>query len=985
MNTRSLYCGGSVVAVAFALGLSAPAVAQDASVVEEVVVTGSFIRGTPEDAALPVDVIGVDELQRRGSPNTIDLIKSLPVSGPVLGDTNQFSTTAQGQVGAGTINLRSIGSQRTLVLVNGRRVTVSAGAGSGGVDTNMLPVSAIGRVEVLKDGAAATYGSDAIAGVVNFITRKNFDGLEVSGDYRYVDGSNGDYTFNAVYGKSYEKADILISAGYQRRSELKTTDRDWSYLPYLENPSGWSVLGQPPSFLPLSASGAPTAGVTRDPNCAAVGGFVGFTATTPACYFTYIPFDNLIEDEHRYHVFGSADVDLDDDTKLHFEAYWAKTDIPNMRFSPSFPPIQGPNGPGSVGVFSTPISNPGALAALQQAGLSAAQIAATSRISLTLFRPLGAGGNELYDGGGQVGYRNYELYRVSAGLTGKVPFGDIGYDLGVTYSRTENRQHTPDIFIDRLQRALNGLGGANCLTSTPGQNGCLWFNPFSNAYAGNSSIGASNPGFIPANANSVALLDWLFERGSETKNTQDLFVVDLVFNGELPIELPGGAIGWAAGGQYRTQESSVEYRSPFQDVRVTPCPVPGVTTCPLATGPYIFLGQGVPTQLEDSVYAFFAETNLPITDSINAQAAIRYEDYGGLTGSTVNPKLALKWQFTDAFALRGSVGTTFRGPTPGNRSDSAVTGLSGIQAAGNNFKSVDFSGNPAVGPEKAFTYNVGAIFQSGGLRIIGDYWHFNIEDQITQVPAQIVATAVGGVGNGTQVVNCASPLRGLITFNNNNACVQGVTVGNDIQRVRSDTVNGPRLKVTGIDGSIDYKMDGVLGGDVTLGASFSRLVKYDIGEFNLNGVFVSGAYSALGFTNYDRFPGTVSKLRSSAYAEYARGDHNLRLDMTYVGGATDNRGPTTVQTGSSSNCNVANAQAGTATNCQLTTIGLKVKEFYTFDLTYRLQLPWDTTITASVFNILDRDPSAARLEAGYDPFIGSPYGRTFKLGARKRF
>lgn len=253
------------------------------------------------------------------------------------------------------------------------------------------------------------------------------------------------------------------------------------------------------------------------------------------------------------------------------------------------------------------------------------------------------------------------------------------------------------------------------------------------------------------------------------------------------------------------------------------------------------------------------------------------------------------------------------------------------------------------------------------------------------MPAQIVATAVGGVGNGTQVVNCASPLRGLITFNNNNACVQGVTVGNDIQRVRSDTVNGPRLKVTGIDGSIDYKMDGVLGGDVTLGASFSRLVKYDIGEFNLNGVFVSGAYSALGFTNYDRFPGTVSKLRSSAYAEYARGDHNLRLDMTYVGGATDNRGPTTVQTGSSSNCNVANAQAGTATNCQLTTIGLKVKEFYTFDLTYRLQLPWDTTITASVFNILDRDPSAARLEAGYDPFIGSPYGRTFKLGARKRF
>lgn len=986
MTKGRFFCSASVLAATMALGISTQATAQTAPTeIGEVVVTGSFIRGTPEDAALPVDVIGTEELQRRGSPNTIELIKSLPISGPVLGDTNQFSTTAQGQVGAGTVNLRGLGSLRTLVLVNGRRVAPSAGAGSGGVDTNLLPVSAIGRVEVLKDGAAATYGSDAIAGVVNFITRTNFDGLEVSGDYRFVDGSNGDYTANAVYGKSFENANLLFSAGYQHRSQLKTTDRDWSYLPYLDNPSGWSVLGQPPSFLPLSATGTPTAGVTRDPNCAAVGGFAGFSGTTAACYFTYIPFDNLIEDEDRYHVFAQANVDLSETTKFHVEAYWAKTDIPKMRFSPAFPPIQGPNGPGSVGVFSTPITNPGALTALQQAGLSPAQIAATSRISLTLFRPLGAGGNPIYDDGGQVGYRNYDIYRVSAGLTGELPFAGIGYDLGVTYSKTQNRQHTPDIFINRLQLALNGLGGPNCTGSTPGANGCLYFNPFSNAYAGNPALGLTNPGFVSANANSPALVDWLFERGSETRQVQDLFVVDLVFNGELGIELPGGPIGWAAGGQYRTTDFQSTLRSPFQDVRVTPCPVPGQTNCTLATGPYIFLGQGTPVQLEDSVYAFFAETNLPITDTLNAQAAIRYEDYGGLTGSTVNPKLAVKWQIADAFALRGSVGTTFRGPTPANRSSNGVTGLSGIQAAGNNFKSVDFTGNPAIGPEKAFTYNVGAIFQTGGLRVIADYWHFNIEDQITSVPAQIVATAVGGVGNGTQFVNCGSALRSLITFNNNNACTQGVTIGNDIQRVRSDTVNGPRIKVTGIDGSVDYKMSDVMGGDVSVGASFSRLVKYDIGEFELNGVFVSAAYSALGFTNYDRFPGTVSKLRAASYAEYSRGDHNLRFDLTYVGGATDNRGPTTVQTGSSANCNVANAQAGTATNCQLTTLGLKVKAFYTLDATYRIQLPWDTTVTASVFNIFDRDPSAARLEAGYDPFIGNPYGRSFKLGVRKKF
>lgn len=990
MNKRSQFCGGSVVAVVAALGVVAPAAAQTdqastTSEVQEVVVTGSFIRGTPEDAALPVEVIGAEELQKRGSPNTIELIKSLPVSGPVLGDTNQFSTAAQGQVGAGTINLRSLGSLRTLVLVNGRRVVASAGAGSGGVDTNLLPVSAIGRVEVLKDGAAATYGSDAIAGVVNFITRNKFDGLEVSGDYRLVDGSGGDYTANAIYGKTFDNADIMVSAGYQHRSELKTTDRDWSYLPYLDNPSGYSVLGQPPSFLPLSATGAPTAGVTRDPNCASVGGFAGFTGTTPACYFTYIPFDNLIEDEDRYHIYGQVNVDLDDKTKFHLDAYWAKTDIPHMRFSPGFPPIQGPNGPGSVGVFSTPITNPGARTALQQAGLSAAAIAATSRVSLTLFRPLGSGGNPIFGDGGQVGYRNYNVYRVSGGLTGELPFAGIGYDLGVSFSRTQNRQSTPDIFIDRLQRALNGFGGPNCTGAVAGANGCQYFNPFSNAYAGNPALGLTNPGFVSANANSPELVGWIFELNSQTQQRQDLFVVDFVLNGELGIALPGGNIGWAAGAQYRASDFQSSLRSPFQDSRVAPCPVIGATNCAFPTGPYIFLGQGTPQQLDDSVYAFFAETNLPITDTINAQAAIRYEDYGGLTGSTTNPKLALKWQIAEQFALRGSIGTTFRGPTPGNRSNNAVTGLSGILAAGNNFKSVDFTGNPAIGPEKAFTYNVGGIFEVQGLRVILDYWHFNVEDQITTVPAQIVATAVGGVGNGTQFVNCGSALRSLITFNNNNTCTQGVTVGNDIQRVRSDTVNGPRIKVTGIDGNVDYRLRDVMGGDITLGASFSRLVKYDIGQFNLNGVLVSTAYSALGFTNYDRFPGTVSKLRGAAYAEYSRGQHNLRMDMTYVGGATDNRGPTTVQTGSSPNCNVANAQAGTATNCQLTTLGLRVKEFYTFDLTYRLQLPWDTTVTASVFNIFDRDPSAARLEAGYDPFIGNPYGRTFKIGARKKF
>jgi iron complex outermembrane recepter protein len=959
------FCGGSLVAVALALG--GPAFAQQSSTVEEVVVTGSFIAGTPENAALPVDVIGQDELAKRGSPTTVDLIKSLPISGPVLGDSNQFSTTAQGQVGAGTINLRGLGSLRTLVLLNGRRTTPSPGAGSGGVDTNLLPVSAIGRVEILKDGAAATYGSDAISGVVNFITRKNFEGLDVSADYRFVDGSKGDYTASLAYGWVGDHGNILLSAGYQHRSELSTTDRDWANQPYLVNPSGYSVLGQPSAFLPRNGA-TPTAGVQRDANCTAVGGFAGFSNTTPACYFTYVPFDNLIETENRYQLYAEANVDFSENLRFHVEGLYAKTDIPHILFSPSYPPTSGPNGPGSVGVFTVPISNPGALTALQQAGLSPAAIAATNNISLTLFRALGAGGNPATDSMSQEGSRTYDIYRVSASLSGE--FSGIGWETAVTYSDATADSTTTDILIDRLQRALNGLGGFNCTGSTPGQNGCMYFNPFSNAYPGNPALGLTNPGYVSANANNPELVRYLFD-AQRSENRQSLLVVDAVLNGTLPWTLPGGDIGWAVGAQYRRNDLQTTLGSPYQDRRINPCPVPGQQNCAFQTGPYIFLGQSEPSELDDSIYALFAETNLPITDSLNAQLAIRYEDYGGQTGSTTNPKLALKWQATENFALRGSVGTTFRGPTPANRSTNQVTGLSGIIAAGNNFKSVDFPGNPAIGPEKAFTYNVGAIFETGGFRAIIDYWNFKIEDQITQVPANVVATAVAGVGNGTQLVNCSSALRGLITFNNNNTCTQGVTTGNDIARVLSPTTNGPTIKASGIDASVDYRANDVWGGTISAGAALSYYLKYDYEEFMYNGVLVNAAYQAKGYTNYDRLPGTISDWRGNAYAEFNRGMHNIRTDITFVDGARDNRAPITVQ----------NAQGAFVP----VTFGQKLDDFYTVDLSYRAELPWDTTVTASVFNLFDRDPSAARLELSYDPFVGNVYGRSYKIGVRKRF
>ena len=178
-------CGVLASSISSVLAQSAPEVS------EVVIVTGSYIRGSAEDAALPIDVISAEELEKSGSPSTVDLLKNLSVSSGALGDTNQFAAGSQGTEGTGSVNLRNLGRQRTLVLLNGRRLVNAPQSGS--PDTNLIPAGAIGRVEVLKDGAAATYGSDAIAGVVNFITNDRLDGLEIGGSYKYIEDNDGDY------------------------------------------------------------------------------------------------------------------------------------------------------------------------------------------------------------------------------------------------------------------------------------------------------------------------------------------------------------------------------------------------------------------------------------------------------------------------------------------------------------------------------------------------------------------------------------------------------------------------------------------------------------------------------------------------------------------------------------------------------------------------------------------------------------------------
>ena len=252
--------------------------------VEEIVVTGSYIKGSAENAALPVDVVTAQDLQDQGNPTMIEFIRQLGITSGNLGETNQFTAPAQGTEGVTTINLRGLGAGRTLTLINGRRQVATE---SNGVDVSAFPMSAFGRTEILKDGAAALYGSDAIAGVVNFITREGFEGIEVNGSQSWLDESSQN-NINLIAGWAGERMNAFAAVEYDHRGELHIKDRDWGLKPFADNlAGGWSSTGMPGTtylvnpaanlagqFNPVTAGNNQQSYRGPDPACASLGGEV---------------------------------------------------------------------------------------------------------------------------------------------------------------------------------------------------------------------------------------------------------------------------------------------------------------------------------------------------------------------------------------------------------------------------------------------------------------------------------------------------------------------------------------------------------------------------------------------------------------------------------------------------------------------------------------------------------------------------------------
>ncbi|MFZ4380496.1 MAG: TonB-dependent receptor domain-containing protein [Sandarakinorhabdus sp.] len=969
----ALIAGTSFGTAAFAQAQTAAA---DEKADAEIVVTGSFIRGTREDAAVPVDVFTADDLVKQGISSPLEFIKQLPSVGASLGDTNQFSASAQGFQGNGSLNLRALGPTRTLVLFNGRRTVLAPGDGF--ADTNLIPIFALQNIEILKDGAAATYGSDAIAGVANFVTRKDFNGAVLQGDFEAIDGSRGNWTMSALVGHTFGKLNVMAGGGWQHRSTLPSFSRAASRTPFAVNPSAWSTVATPGVFNAtyLNGTAPPTNTLVRDggtAGCTAVGGVVDTTGAggtgLPICRFSFLPWNNIIEEEDRYQGYAQADLEVSDRTKLHVEFTYAQTDT-TVGQSPSFPPTQGPNGSGSLNAFTVSPNNPGVPAFLAQNGLQPGPAAITA----VLWRPFGWLGNssEPVRGYG-LGSAENKSYRLSGGVDQEFSDNFRAQIFG-TWWRSEREAFARDMVGTRLQNALNGLGGPNCnvAANTPGLNGCQWFNPFLNAAQPTSIQKLTNPNFVAGAANSSELINFIQPRNG-TRQVEEQFVFDAIFSGETGIDLGGGPIAYAFGGQYRKNDWTTRALFPESDLTINPCFRLGDRSCvgtPLeGVGSFIFLGGSRPESVSQNVKAVFAEVKIPITTRLEVTGAARFEDYGGTVGSTFNPKGSVRWNPTDWLVLRGSAGTTFRGPLANQVVNNQVTSLAGIQAAANNFKSVDIFGNTRdLGPETAFTYNVGAVITTSGLTLSADYWSFDIDGRVTTTPGQAIASAVVPGGNGLGLANCASIFANLITFQG--GCVQGVTNGNAISRVRTDWVNGPNVKTSGVDLSFDYKTD-LFTGKLNVGAQASFVLNYRFADFIFRGVLVQPGYQAKGFTNYFRDPGTVSPLRATGWVNYNIDRLNARYQVRYIDGVRDDRCVGLV------NC--------AATNFGPTNFGAVVSSFTQHDLNLQYDLPiggLTTQLQLSVENFTDAAPPASRLELSYDPFIGNPLGRVFRFGIR---
>ena len=1037
MSRRMYFCASSALAITLGLGLATPAVSQNNNAsgvqVEELVITGSLIRGTPEDAALPVDVITNEALQEQGSPSLVDLVRTIPsVSGGNIGESNRFLGGAA--AGVATINLRGLGLTRTLSLMNGERLsTITAAGGQEFVNINVVPTIAIGQVEVLRDGAAATYGSDAVAGVVNFITRKDLDGFEANAKYARIDGSDGDYEGAIAWGAKLDNGNVLLAASYRHRSELNGVDLPWtlpnaifpdtvnvSGISGASNPGGYNailgtpVIGPNGGFVqdptrPGVPLGATLSSTFSDAGCTQLGG-LSFVPNGQ-CFYPFTYHDTRVAREDHYHLFGEANFELNDSLRFHGEVLWSRTEVPDDRVSASqstvqFPtPIEAsgaspgggtslmPAAPGAIqSRYYVPASNPGLQALFNPcptatqpqitAAICAGALANGVTMNQTQWRPVAMGGNPIHDFDADRQSNRITSFRVVGGFIGELSNG-WEWRTTLNYMRAEQVNKTPDRYVNRIQLALRGLGGPGCnpTTGTPGVGACQYLNPFANAIQKSSINGANyaqSTGLKQGPAIDPSLWAWLQDYAVST-TTQQLATAQVQLAGDFgEFRLwSDDAISWAVGAQWRYNDRTIALSSNF-DGDATPCVDSqpygdGVPTCASpGGGPFTFIGSGRESDIDRQVYSFFGEVQVPVFETVVASFAIRNERYGGNVGDTTNPRASVRWQVTPWMAIRGSAGTTFRAPPVA----ALDPGFGFIQAQFSNpvtgaplYRPVQTFGNPNLEPETADTYNIGFLFESGGFQGQIDFFKFAFKNEITTETAARIYGAMFPSSNAA-TWQCGSA-----------ALFERFRFGTET--VNSTLYGGQAVPTCHPNNFLSVRNNVINGPDteitgIDLNASYSGL------DF-LNGNLTVGGDASI-LNDYKRGPGILLNTNIVFDAALNRAGKSELLSAFYSYPRYRGNVYANWDIGDHNLRWTTRYWAGTDdVNAVVAGQRLHRDDRWVHDFTYRLTLQEKWTATLSVKNVFDDQPPFYKSQYNYDYMTQNPLGRVFEFGVQAKF
>ncbi|MDH4109434.1 MAG: TonB-dependent receptor [Gammaproteobacteria bacterium] len=929
-------CGASMLVLVFSTtGLAQTGGSEGASeVIEEIITTGTYIRGSDTTGALPITVIDRNDLEDLGAPTTVDIVNNLVIN---TGSENR-SNALGGQnrnTGTANINLRGLGLDKTLVLFNGKRQTIhatSTGDGSSFVDINLIPGIALERIEVLKDGAAATYGSDAVAGVVNFITRKNFDGLEVSGSYRArTDSPSADeWDVSGIWGWSSAKSEFVVAGAYTQVSRLAGDEVDWT-TEQLDANRAVSSLAAPGAFIPLANpttgffAGAPLAGlplIANDatspaPNCGPNGivfNALGTTANlgTPAfvgrCGYSFREHYNLQDDQEKINLWATFATDIGQSSEFYAEAAYYDVQVDNIGNSPSFPvlrfevvPAAHPANPHGVpGIF--------------------------------LGRPFGQNFPTM------PSWRDYQTTRLVGGFRGDFG-GAWDYDMSLSYSSNNVKESSPTVLQQRFSDGLDGLGGPNCntATGTPGVGDCQWFNPFSTRFTN------------PALANDPAVEQFM-RSSNDLDQTADLLVFDAVFTREL-WDMAAGTVSGAFGVQYRDESLDVK-RNPEA----------------LIPNNFIFVGGGIEIDESQDVYAVFGELAIPLADSLEAQVALRYEDYGSQVGDTVDPKLALRWTVNDQVGIRASASTTFRGPALHQRYNSETNLIpfadvpkgGGTPATG--FKGAETVGNPDLQPESATTFNIGLVLTDiGNFGMTLDYWNIDFEDVIAIENAQTKvsienALCVNRTPDCRDPDIIRNPLPGEDPADN-------LQHSGEISKVIARFINAPTVQTSGVDLNATLGWDTASAGEWMLGLDYSYMIEYEIGGIPgvVGGQVTNVTIDAVGSRNEQNIATSMPQWRANAWLDWRTQQHIVKLMMRHIDEYTDDK--TVAQT-----------------------FNQTIDSWTTYDLYYTYLFSNDrTSMHLNFTNLTDEDPPFADQDLNFDARIHNPFGRQYQLVFRHDF